>query len=475
MEDKNRALMEERLAEEMTSRNAIADRLIEKWSKKRGLALDEGKFNDLFNKNPGKARNLAIVLENEERHLKSLTETQISNAFNGTPQTVVKVIRLGYPNSIRGEVFNEFAMTTMKDTMYKIETIYDRTVRGATSGNVMYESTADKYASEINVDTLVASATTTFSGTLAVYPLRPYTVYVKVNGQIVASDNGSGIVSGDALASGSVNYTTGVYSIVFNSALSASDTLEIQYNENSENSTLYSRQGQVNVQLVGYDFRAHPFPIGFMWSKNAELQMDSALHTGMEDVLIQAGADELKKTLDYQALGMANSASKWTSAVEFDTDWAAAGADSDQAHSQSIVKYLRNASQKTYDALMRGGRATSYLAGAKACSYVTMHKNFVYDDSMPSVGAYKMGSLEGIPVYQCPSDIVNENDILCVYKNNRLEANDAAVTIGTYIPLYRTPNITLNDFTTQTAMAFFGDMKIQNKQYVTRVSLTNLA
>jgi len=267
MEEKNKAAMEERFQQELVSRNAIADHLIEKWERKRGLALDEGKFKDLFNKNPSKARNLAIVLENEERHLKSLTETQISNAFNGTPQTVVKIIRLGYPNSIRGDVFTEFAMTTMKDTMYKIETIYDRTVRGATSGNVMYESTADRYASEINVDDLTVTATTTFSGTLSVYPLRPYTVYVKVNGAIVANDNGSGVLSGDTLSSGTINYTTGDYSIVFSSALATTDTLSVQFNENSEDSTLYSRQGQVNVQLVGYDFRAKPYPIGFMWSK----------------------------------------------------------------------------------------------------------------------------------------------------------------------------------------------------------------
>jgi len=475
MEEKNVARMQEQINEQINTRNGIADRLVEKWSHKEGLELNKGQLYDLYNNNKSKARNLAIVMENEERHLKSLTETQISNAFISTPQTVVKVIRLGYPNSIRGDVFTEYAMTTTKDTIYKIETTYDRSVRGATAGAVTYESVADRYASEIEEYSITTSATTTFTGTVDVYPLRPYTVTVYLDGAPIGSDNGSGTISGTGISSGVIDYTTGVYTIVFSSALASTNTLVLAYSENSEVSTLYAQQGQFNIQLVGYDFRAHPYPLGFSWSKMAELQMDSGLNQNAEEVLIAAASDELKKSLDFQAINMANGASKWTSAVTFNTDWAGAGADSDKAHCQSVSKALRNASQKTYDALQRGGRATSYLAGSKACTYLTMHDAFKYDDAMPSVGAYKMGVLQNIPVYQVPSSIVAENDILCVYKNNREDANDSALTIASYVPMYRTQTLEHPNFYKESALAFFGDMKLQTKQYITRVTLSNLA
>ena len=472
-----KAAMQEEIQAEQASRNSHADRLIEKWSKKKGLDLDNGKFAKIYESNPRKARNLAIILENQERHLRSLTETQISNAFQSTPQTVVKVIRLGYPNSVRGDLFTEHAMSTMKDTMYKIESIYDRTKRGATSGNVMYESVADRYASEIEQVDVAATATATFTGTLAVYPIRPYTVRLLLNGFPVANDNGSGILTGSnlsAVTASTINYTTGEYSIVFASALTTADTFSLQWNHNSEVSTLYGEQGQVNIQLVGYDFRAKPYPIGFSWSKMTELLMESALQNDAEEVLITAGADELKKSLDFQAIKMAYGGSKWTTAVEFDTDWATAGSDSDFAHTQSVVKALRNASQKTYVDLMRGGEATSYVAGPKACTYLTAHKGFVSDNTMPAVGAYKMGTLNGIPIFQAPPDIVPTNEIMCVYKNNREEANDSALVTGTYIPMYRTSTLEFNSFHKETAIAFFGDMKLNNPKYVTRVSLTNL-
>lgn len=478
MQEKAKERAEEKLNEEVASRNAYADRLIEKWSKKRGLDLDNGGFAKIFNESARTARNLAVILENQERHMKNLTETQISNAFQSTPQTVVKVIRLGYPNSVRGDIFTEWSMQTMKDTMYKIETIYDRTKRGATQGNVMYENTADRYASEIESVTVNATATDNFTGTLAVVPLRPYTARILLNGFPIANDNGSGVFVGSSLSTSTastVDYTTGAYDITFASALTTADSFTIQWNHNSEVAALYGEQGQVNIQLVGYDFRAKPYPIGFSWSKMTELLMDSALQSDAEEVLITAGADELKKSLDFQALKMAYGASKWTTAVEFDTDWAAAGSDSDFAHTQSVTKALRNASQKTYAALMRGGSATSYVAGAKACTYLTMHKNFVFDDVMPSVGAYKMGTLNGVPVYQAPSDVVPTDEILSVYKNNREEANDSAVVCASYVPLYRTATLEFNSFHKESALAFFGDLRINEAKYVTRVKLNNLA
>lgn len=475
MEEKSR--MEEVQLTEARTRNAIADRLIEKWSKKKGLNLDGGKFEKIYESNPRKARNLAIVLENQEKYLKTLTETQISNAFQGTPQTVIKVIRLGYPNSVRGELFTEYAMTTMKDTMFKIETVYDKTKRGATVNNVMYESAADRYASEIERVTVSATATDNFTGTLAVVPARPYTVRLLLNGFPVASDNGSGILVGsvlDATTPSTINYTSGAYDITFATALTTADAFTVEWSHNSEVSSLYGEQGQVNVRLVPYDFRAKPYPIGFSWSKMTELLMNDQLGVDGQEVFISAGADELKKSLDFQAIGLANQASRWTTPVTFDTDWAAAGSDSDFAHTQSVVKALRNASQKTYNAIMRGGEATSYVCGPKAATYLTGHKGYVADTSMPAVGAYKFGTLNGIPLYQVPSDVVATDEILCTYKNNKEEANDSAVTCATYINLYQTQTLEYSSFHKETAIAWFGDLKIQEGRYITKVKLENL-
>jgi hypothetical protein len=63
---------------------------------------------------------------------------------------------------------------------------------------------------------------------------------------------------------------------------------------------------------------------------------------------------------------------------------------------------------------------------------------------------------------------------MCVYKNNREEANDSAVTIGSYIPLYQTQTLEYSSFHKETALAFYGDMRINEGKYITKVKLTNL-
>lgn len=461
---------------QISTRNSQADRLIEKWSKKKGLDLDGGKFEAIFEASPIKARNLAIILENNEKYFRTLTETQISDTFNTTPQTVTKVIRLGYPNSVVGDIFVDYAMSTMKDTMYKLEPAYAKAKRGASVGDVMYESDADRPATEIEEESVTTTATATFTGTLTTNPLRPWHVRVYLAGAQVAQDDGNGFLVGSTLSTvtaSTINYTTGAYSLVFAANATAGLELLFQYSYNSEDSTLYGEQMDVKFNLVPYDLRATPKPIGFSWSHMTELLMDSALHVDAEEALITAGADELKKSRDFRALKLAYRGSKWSSAVEFNTDWASAGSDSDYAHTQSVLKYIENAGNKTFDALQRGD-VSHLVAGPKAVAYVKNHKLFVPDNSMPSVGVYKVGTLDGKPLYKSPIEVVPTDEILTIYRNNRENSNDAAITLGTYLPFYRTQTLEFNSFHKETAMATYDDLLLQERKYLNRVKLLGL-
>lgn len=472
----NRSRIQENRDVEIKTRNALAEALISKWEKKKGLGFENGGFAKIYEASPAKARNLAIALENQERHLKSLTETQISDTFQSTPQTVVKVIRLGYPNSVRGDIFVDHAMQTMKDTMYKIEPTYDRTKRGATAGDVMYESSASRYASEINETTVAGTGTDNYTGTLVPAPMRPFSVKLMIDGNIVAADNGAGTFVGagvDTVTASTINYSTGVYDITFAANVAVGSTITIQFMANQEFSALYGEQGQVKLNLVPYDLRATPFPIGFSWSKMAELLMDDALSVDAEEALITAGSDELKKSLDYFAIQLGYRASKWTAPVEFDTDFAAAGADSDYAHTQAVIKSIENAGNKTYEALKRG-EVTHMIAGSKAVAYLKNHKLFTPDNSMPAIGAYKVGTLDGKPLYKVDSSIIPTNEIVTIYRNNQQDSNDAAITLGTYIPMYRTQTLEYSDFYKETAIAHFGAYLVQEPKYITSVKLLGL-
>ena len=86
-------MREQRIKEDQTQklseRKESGDRLVEKWSRKKDIG--DG-IDKIYEGNSDKARGLSFILENQERHLTSLTETQISNAFQTAPNNVIKIV-----------------------------------------------------------------------------------------------------------------------------------------------------------------------------------------------------------------------------------------------------------------------------------------------------------------------------------------------------------------------------------------------
>lgn len=88
-------------------RNYRLDKLVEKWS---GVAEIGKGIQEMPTQT---ARNLATLLENQTRVMSRMSEAQISSSFAGyTPENMLRLVRLSYPNSIRGMLFTEFAMET---------------------------------------------------------------------------------------------------------------------------------------------------------------------------------------------------------------------------------------------------------------------------------------------------------------------------------------------------------------------------
>ena len=142
-----------------------ADKLVERWSKMPEIG--EG----LVDLPTNKARNTAILLENQARSMAKMTEAQLSTNFQGySPENVLRVVRFAYPQSVRGDIFTEFAMTSVKDSIKYIRPVYtnsqtgepiDRASDGEFKTNganefmddnyrkAMYESFESRYATEL--------------------------------------------------------------------------------------------------------------------------------------------------------------------------------------------------------------------------------------------------------------------------------------------------------------------------------------
>ena len=466
-------------AQRMSERKKYGDKLVEKWAKKKNLG--EG-IVKIYEGNPDKARNLCIVMENQAKWMKQLTETQISNAFSTTPENVIRVIRLGYPNSVRGEIFLDWAMETARDSIYYLSPIYGSTKRDGTAGNITHESSTWRYASEIEIDTLTTGDNQNYvgsnAGALPNPPLRAFTVIIFENDVPVGKDDGLGnivnVYGGSVITEGAnstINYVTGAIAVEF-ASVDAGRTVVAQYNFDSEQSSQFEDIGDIQIVLRDIQFKCFPWPLGIGWTKMTELLLGTTLNIDAEEALMRGAGDELKKSLDFHACRYGHQISKGNSSVTFDADFASAGADSEMAHAQSVTRAFDDAGDLIFNALQRGGVTVIY-GGSGAINFIKLHNRFTPSDAQPKIGVHKVGELDGISIYKAPSSIVPSSETVCVWKNENVP-EDVSIAFGSLIPLYQTQVLEYKQAYKETGLFHFGDYRVLQRQYIVRVIFENL-
>ena len=504
-EDKARQIYNEKLSE----RENKVLKLKEKYSKSKGLAFGNGKLEEMFEKDAKKASNLLLFLENSEIQAmrdptiaqNMLRESAIKNASNGQlkeamqtggamqlmlPTDIVKISRIAYTNSVAQDIFDVWGMSSMKDSLYKLETTYGSTARGATKDTVTYENYGEgRYPSTLEQEaTTSADAGVTWTATLSYAPIIPFHVAVFLDGAQVAVDNGNGVLVGADLSTvtpSTINYTSGAISIVFASAVSggASADVTVQYAYDFEDPNLFSRTGSVLLNLVEYQYSAILYPLEVEWTRFSEDLMNSKLGLSAKDMLIAGAGDEFRKAFDERCIAKGIKASTWHAPVDFDTDFATAGADSSYAHAQSVTTAIMNAENLTYDALGRLADKTAIVADSGAIAYFTKHNKFESVTPSSRVGIFKVGTLAGRDVYMAPKSVINpsanQGKAYLFGKSVESQNVDAPVSVGTYGTGITTNPVELKNFNSQMGLGVYADSRINNKYFATALNLTNLS
>lgn len=478
-EEMRKAQTKEIMRIQLSERKDYGNRCFEKWSNMRNVG--EG-LDKIMGADEEKARSLAIILENQERYLQSLTETQISTAFQTTPENVIRVVRLGYPNSVRGDIFLDWAMESARDSIYYLAAKYGKTKRGATAGNRMLDyATGERFASEVEEYEAGEGddSTVEFTGTVDNAPLRKYSVIIYVNGEPVGTDNGSGTISGDGIDASGTNmiaYDTGNFNFTLSEAPSAGETVIIQCNYLSEDADQYNDLGSVELQLRAYQFRVYPHPLFISYSKMVELLLGTTLNIDAEEALLQGAADELKKSLDMLAVRLAYRYSKTNATTTFSAAISAGETREDKA--TQLSEYIDRMGNAIYDDLNRGG-ITKLFGGGRAIAFLKLHKRFSPAGKQPKVGAFKVGVLDGIDIFQVPTVMLGgtgssyDNQLVGVWKNDQ-QPEDVSIAFGTLIPMYQTMNLEYKEMYTEKGLAYFGDKKVLQPKYLRRLTISNL-
>lgn len=245
--------------------------------------------------------------------------------------------------------------------------------------------------------------------------------------------------------------------------------------------------GEVNLYMSVYELRPRRTSIGVSWTKLAEITLDSSFNTQVDDLLLTSAADVIHSQMDLQAFKDAYSIALTNPAiytVEFDAGYAtnykdAAGAeiknvgtkDSYEAIANTFPSAIEIAGAALYSDIHRGA-INKLVVGVSVAPYLKLMAGFQPKGLQDPTGVYKIGELDGIEVYKAPIEVIPDNEVLCVYKNAKVE-NDVAIVYGTLVP-FVSNKLEYPTFFTRAGLANFGDKAVLNPKYLSRIVIKNL-
>lgn len=473
----------DQMLESVNRKRQIGDALYEKWVKTDiGVNLDKIKA-----KNPWKARNISTLLENQERYLKTLTETQISSAFSTRPENVLKVVRIGTANSNLANIFTEIPLVTTDDAFYFVDTVWTDTKRDAIAGAKTYESVSPDYPSQWDYKNLGVGndVLTVFGGVGGeipgtARPVVPGHTRITSGGATVAIDDGNGnfvnvdgnttIVEG---AGSVINYTNGDVTITFAAAPVSGAAIDIYWQWQSENASLYSEYGKIELAVRKERFDAQPQPLGYSFSAMVELVLGTHGLADVEDMLVRRIGEEHAKSRDFRAIRLARQEAVKSNVTVFDTDFSVSGEISDKSHAQKTLSYIKDIGGVIYNATQRGV-INRIVCGSAAHTYLQKHDLWKDDTSQPRVGGtYKAGYLSDIEVYVsvAGAKTINDSELLLTFKNE-IESGDVSIAFGKLVEL--NASLEYPQFYKEGNFATVEDHIIIEPRFCRLMNLTNL-
>lgn len=471
----------------LNERAARADRLVEKWARVPEIG------SGLKNMSEKRAQNLAILLENQVKHFSRLSETQYSNAFAATPENMIRLVRLAYPNSIRDKLFTEFAMETAKDSIKYIKPVYTTNAaidnhrnrkdsNTAFGGDVTYEDSEDLFPTEMAKGTIVSGTSITFAGAefgaSGANYIDGYSVAYDTNGNVVAMQNRNGtwVMGIDPAddAAFAVSFSAPSSGVISLSGADAAKITKCYGRYNSEPDTAGTYLGEVELVMTDYQFKVRPTTLGVSWTTLSELVLDSTVGVSTEDTLMDAAGQEIKKALDFNAVQLAKAAAETNgyAKLEFDAEAGSGTDDSYIATAQTITQIIERVGDVMYNDIKRGG-VSRIVGGPAAVTYLRLVNGFTTKGAQPRIGGYQVGELLGIPVFKVPSEVIADDELLCVWKNENNEA-DVSIAFGTLVPFFSTGALQRKNFYKEAGLASFGDYQILNNKYFGRIKIKNI-
>ena len=260
----------------------------------------------------------AMLFENESLWLQSLTEETRSVNVGSFTKFIFPVLRRVFPNLIANEIVSVQPMTAPVGAVFFLDYVYGSTKGGTTEGNVFPRDFDRDYSGEfVNGEPLatgngsdIHSGGTALSATLAWTPVRKldtsrgFSVTIRElasDGSTVqeAIDDGSGGFTGDA-AAGIINYSNGaIVNFEFSSAPANGNQVKAYYYYDGE---LNTKVPEIKLDVKKSPVEAIPRRLKALWSSEAAEDLRAFHGLDAETEIVSIIAQEIALEIDREII-----------------------------------------------------------------------------------------------------------------------------------------------------------------------------
>lgn len=446
---------------------------------RRGKVIDS-----LLETSPDKAALCAALFENEAQGLMNLPLEYRRENVNEDFRTVnvgtfdkfaFPLIRTIYPNLIATELVSVQPMQGPNSLIFFVDARYDSNKSPATVGteaispltghNPSIDFTSE-LVSGITAGTGNATAVTfPFTTSNQWLPIRRNSVVVQA-GSIVATDDGAGNLIGTGVSAGTINYTSGAFTITYAAAPANTVPVVLEYR--------YVMEGNINrpkfsTNITSAQVIAETRSLETDWSVEAETDLKALHGLAADQLLMGLTAEQLRYEIDRQIIGDLLVLARANTSLNLTWDYTSPAGTDYYLHQLSFLAILARARNAVWLATKGLGEANFGVCGANAATVIEAMPQFQRTEYGQATGSVFIGTMAGFRFYKDPW--IDPNTILVGYKGN--DWLRAGYAYCPYVPLWRTPVITLTDMNRRVGLMTRYGTKVINRNFYMTITIQN--
>jgi len=440
-------LMEARIAAQMADR----DRLMQAWAPILEAAEEnlksEGKTLNIMQK-----RNIARMCENALLNAaagrKRLFEaTDSSNIqFLGIQLPIIAAIT---PSLALNELATVQALEKRIGGLFYLNVIANNAKGTVAAGSTLIDAktghvnseTARLYASQrVEAEYLAAAGGQAKSGTLAYVPVIAGSVVI-TNGVETFTDDGEGnLVSDTSGGTGSITYSSGVWSVTYATTSAAATYGSYKYNYETKTTDAIP---ELNFNITQETVEAEDFPLRSTYTLTSAIDLEKAWGLSLEDEMVKYVGNEIKHSQDHLGISLMVTAAKSAAASQLSAF--SATPSTGETWIWKKFQFLDYVEQGNNAIIAKTFRmmATFILVGNNGARLIKQMGDHFKAAGTPITqvtGPYVLGTLDGRVVVHDP--FMATNDVIFGYKG--ADWKEAAFGYCPYIPLISTPTVALS-------------------------------